>query len=204
MKKKNLPIDNLPKDLNKEVKDFCKLNDIEDINDLILSCFKGGFAIEKYGLTPSLMKPQIINKEIEKEVPVEVEKIVEKEVIKEVIKEVPVEKIVEVEKIVTETYINDKIVTELNNLKKLLKTENPEGRKYTNKEYYKVKQEKEELKIKIDNLANEKTSQCEEKIKDLNKLIKKYEDILSHFQSFSQKGNIKHLKSSNIKDIYKE
>ena len=38
----------------------------------------------------------------------------------------------------------------------------------------------------------------------INKLIKKYEDILSHFQSFSQKGNIKHLKSSNIKDTYKE
>ena len=132
------------------------------------------------------------------------EVLVEKEIIKKIKIEVPVEKIVEVEKIVTQTYVDDKLVKELNNLKKLLKTESPDGRKYTNKDYYKLKEEKDELNLKINNLTNEKTSQCEEKVKDLNKTIKKYEDILSHFQSFSQKGNVKHMKSSNIKDIYKE
>ena len=39
---------------------------LENPDELILSCFEGGFAIEKYGLTPSLMKPKIINKEVEK------------------------------------------------------------------------------------------------------------------------------------------
>ena len=144
MKKKNLLIDSLPKILTNEIIEFCKLNDIENSDDLILSCFKGGFAIEKYGLTPSPMKPTVINKEIEKEVVKEVikEVLVEKEIIKKIKIEVPVEKIVEVEKIVTQTYVDDKLVKELNNLKKLLKTESPDGRKYTNKDYYKLKEEK--------------------------------------------------------------
>ena len=58
MEKNDSLINNLPKQLQKEVKDFCDLNEIEKPDDLILSCFEGGFAIEKYGLTPSLMKPK--------------------------------------------------------------------------------------------------------------------------------------------------
>jgi len=113
------------------VSEFCKLNNIEDIDGFIKKCFISGLNVEKYGLLGKplnegenhLKMGEIIEKEVIKEVivekrveiPVEVIKEVEKivevpiEVIKEVIveKEVPVEKEVEiikevpVEKIVT-------------------------------------------------------------------------------------------------------
>lgn len=96
--------------VNKETLDFCKLNGIDDIREFVITCYKKGLAIERYGETPMLIpkekevvvKEKEVVKEVEvpieviKEVPVEV--IVEKEVIKEVVKEVPVDKIVEVVK----------------------------------------------------------------------------------------------------------
>ena len=42
----------IPKILEKEIKDFAKLNDIEDIDDFIISCIRGGFNIAKYGYSP--------------------------------------------------------------------------------------------------------------------------------------------------------
>ena len=104
-KEKNLLIDNIPPELKEDVIEFCKLNNIEEIDSLLLSCLKGGFAIEKYGVTP--VKPGIIEKEVEKEV----EKIIE------VMVEVPVEKIVEAEKIVeVEKIVEDKEKTITENL----------------------------------------------------------------------------------------
>lgn len=116
----------------KSVQEYCKLNEIENIDKFILDCFTQGYNISKYGLLGTNDEPITIEKEIEvvKEVPVEVIrevevikeipgppreveviKYVDKEVVKEVIKEVPVEKIV---------YIYDKkddeIVTNLDNI----------------------------------------------------------------------------------------
>jgi len=71
----------VPQNLKDEVWDYCRLNNITNIDEFTLNMLKQGFAIEKYGTSPIL--PQIIEKEVIKEV--EVEKIVE----------VPVEKIVE-------------------------------------------------------------------------------------------------------------
>ena len=74
----------------KSVQEYCKLNNIEDVNGFISKCFISGFNIEKYGLLgESSEKPIEIEvvKEIRVEVPVEVIKEVEK--IVEVIKEVP-------------------------------------------------------------------------------------------------------------------
>lgn len=62
----------VPKKLKDEIKLFCDLNKIKDIDKFILSAIQIGFNIEKYGNAP--WKQEI-----------EVEKIVEKEVIKEVI-----------------------------------------------------------------------------------------------------------------------
>ncbi len=124
--------------IKKTINDFCKLNDIEDIESFILKCLISGLNIEKYGIlgengkveTPveiikevekivevpvEVIKEVIVEKEIIKEIPVD--KIIEKEVIKEIIKEVPVEIIVDkevikeipVEKVVTKIeYICDK------------------------------------------------------------------------------------------------
>jgi hypothetical protein len=93
----------LPKDLKDEIWEYCRLNDITDLNAFMVRMLKQGYNIEKYGATPFKMgqkEPEIIEKEIIREVIVEKEVIkeviVEKEKIVEVIKEVPVEVIKEI------------------------------------------------------------------------------------------------------------
>ena len=55
------------------VKKFCELNNIEDVEKYIQYCFKKGYAIDKYGLING-KEPEVIEIEIEKIV----EKVVEK------------------------------------------------------------------------------------------------------------------------------
>ena len=84
---------------------YCKLNNIEDVDDFIKKCFQSGFNIEKYGLLGKTLN------EDEKDLKTGIvgEKQVIKEVIVEKIVEVPVEVIKEVEKVVTKIeYISDK------------------------------------------------------------------------------------------------
>lgn len=120
----------LPKDLKDEIWEYCRLNDITDLNAFIIRMLRQGYSTEKYGPTPFKIggnseKETIVEKIVE--VPVEVIKEVEKivevpievvreivkeipvEIIKEVIKEVPVDKIIEKEVYIT----NDQQVTEL-------------------------------------------------------------------------------------------
>ena len=80
----------MDKNLKKEFDIYCKLNEIEDIDEFIEKCAKDGLVLDKYGVAPFLPKSQI------QEIPVE------KEVIKEVV--VEVEKEVIVEKIVTKLH----------------------------------------------------------------------------------------------------
>ena len=99
VKKNSLTLDN-------EFIQYCQLNNIDNIEKLANETFNRGFAILKYGETPSggVGKETIIEKEVVKEVIkeviIEVDKIINVEVIKEVpvevIKEIIVEKIVEV------------------------------------------------------------------------------------------------------------
>lgn len=103
----------LPKDLKDEILEYCRLNDITDLNAFMVRMLRQGYTTEKYGPTPFKMGGNS-EKQIEKElivekiveVPVEVIKEVEKiievpvEVIREIVKEVPIEIIKEVEKIV--------------------------------------------------------------------------------------------------------
>ena len=102
----------------KSVQEYCKLNNIEDVNKFISKCFVDGFNISKYGLLGDdsekiggIEEKQVeieVIKEIRVEVPVE--KIVE--VIKEVVKyvEVPVEIIKEVEVI---QYVEKEVIKEV-------------------------------------------------------------------------------------------
>ena len=100
MKKRNLLT------LGDEFLEYCKLNNIEDIEKLGKDTFQRGFTILKYWESPTggVSKDTIVEKEVVKEVIkeviVEVDKIINVEVIKEVpvevIKEIIVEKIVEV------------------------------------------------------------------------------------------------------------
>ena len=125
---------------NSDILDYCKLNNIDDIDLFVSQCFKQGFDIKKYGLLGKtlndgendLIKEVIVEKLVEVpvdrivEIPVEVivekEKIVEVpiEVIieKEVIKEVPVEKVVTKVEYITDKTTEDElggIIAELKN-----------------------------------------------------------------------------------------
>jgi hypothetical protein len=78
----------------KTVQEYCKLNNIEDVNKFISKCFTSGFNTTKYGLlgddsgkTDIVGEKQVeieVIREIRVEVPVEVIKYVDREVIVEV------------------------------------------------------------------------------------------------------------------------
>lgn len=125
--------------LDDEFIEFCKLNNIADVDKKAKETFSRGFTLLKYGEVPSGKKtvetievpvevekiieiekivevPVEVIKEIRVEVPVEVVKQGKtKTITKEVIREVPVEKIVEV--------VNDKQVKKLEEENKNLKAE---------------------------------------------------------------------------------
>jgi hypothetical protein len=103
----------LPQQLKNEIWDYCRLNNITNIDEFTVKLVKQGFTVEKFGSTPSIAE-KIVEKIVEKvvEVPVEVEKVVEK------IVEVTVEK---------EVYITDdshtkKLTDEIERLEGLNKT----------------------------------------------------------------------------------
>lgn len=134
----------IPKSLKDEIWDYCRLNDISNIEDFTLKLVKTGFTIEKFGATPT-------TKTIEKEV----EKIVEviKEVPIEVIKEVIVEKVVEKEVYVTDDeankVLNEKISSlemELENTKKSYKND---IEKY-HENYVKISEELTDTKMALE------------------------------------------------------
>ena len=102
----------LSKTQHKEFKEYCQLNEIEDIDGFIVKCAKDGLTLDKYGIAPFLPKSQI------QEVPVE------KEIVKEVIKEIPVEKEVIVEKIVTKEVKDTQLLEELEKIKNELNKAN--------------------------------------------------------------------------------
>lgn len=102
---------------NSDIVEYCKLNNITDIELFVTQCFKQGFDIKKYGFLgkslndgeKDLKTEVIVEKRIE--IPVEIIKEVEKivEVPVEVIREKIIEKEIPVEKIVTKIeYICDK------------------------------------------------------------------------------------------------
>ena len=65
----------IPNNLKDEIWDYCKANNITNIDEFTLKLLKQGFTSEKFGSTPMI---KTIEKEVEKIVEVQVEKIVEK------------------------------------------------------------------------------------------------------------------------------
>jgi hypothetical protein len=86
----------IPKNLKDEIWEYCRLNDISNIDEFIIKMVRQGYTVEKFGATP------LGGNEVK-----EIEKIVE------VIKEVTVEKIIEKEVIITDdiqiTELSDKL-----------------------------------------------------------------------------------------------
>lgn len=170
----------LPKDIHNEIWDYCRLNNITNVDQFILNMVKQGFNVEKYGTSPIL--PQVIEKEVVKEI--EVEKVIEVPVEKvvEKIVEVPIEKIVEktievpIEKIVEkEVYItNDE---EVKKLTELLEVTKRDGNTYK-QSVYDLTKEKEEIHDKLVESQKEASkflSAWEERFQEVNNLKEELE-----------------------------
>lgn len=192
MELKNLSITN--KELFDDIKKFCELNKIEDVDKFITKCLKQGVDIQRYGLLSDseTIKEKIIEKEIivEKrvEIPVEVVKEVEKivEVPIEIIKEIPVEKVVEKIINISDTsepkiiYVQDEVqINLLKNLLKDLEIEKTEllfklekNTTDTNENKYKML-EATLQSLKKELLLKDKT------ITELNNKIKQLEELLN-------------------------
>lgn len=67
----------LPKDLKEEIWDYCRLNDITNIDEFVIKMIKQGFTVEKFGATPTT---KVVEKVVEKIVEVPVETVVERTV----------------------------------------------------------------------------------------------------------------------------
>mgnify|MGYP003328256236 CR=1 FL=1 len=58
----------IPKELNNEIWDYCRVNNITNIDEFTLKLLKQGFTIEKYGSTPMVTtKEKIVEKIIAKD-----------------------------------------------------------------------------------------------------------------------------------------
>ena len=68
----------LPKNLKDDIWDYCRINNIPNIDEFTLKLITQGFTMEKYGATPKPPEPKVIEKIVEKIVEVPVEKIVER------------------------------------------------------------------------------------------------------------------------------
>jgi phenylalanyl-tRNA synthetase alpha subunit len=149
----------IPKNLKDEIWEYCRLNDISNIDEFIVKMIRQGYTSEKFGATPvgyGSVK--------------EVEKVVE------VIKEVPVEKLVEVirevpvEKIVTKIeYVSDKsgeteLIEKLNTLEE-------ENKKFSTK----LSESEEEIRkfstitTEMENIFQKETSLRDKEIEKLKK-----------------------------------
>lgn len=167
MKKKNSLI------LDDEFILYCQLNNIDNMDKLAKETFNRGFSLLKYPETPIGAKN---------------EKIIEKEIIKEVIKEVPIEKIIEVEKII----YKDKIVEIPIEVIKEVPVEITGKTKIVTKEIIK---EVPVEKIIID-------TEEVDKLKKINEeLSKELENIKLSLNKFN-KG--KFLKNSDLGSLYSE
>lgn len=199
----------IPKKLKNEVWEYCRLNNITDIDTFMLKSLQQGFNIEKYGTTPF----KIGSKGLE---------VIEKEVIKvitattevEVVREVPVEieVIKEVEKIVEVTVTDNELVNKLKGEKNDLNKKIDELEKDIEKEKKTIeelsnsdagvikslKQEIENLKIEVELEKNRNYQPPKkEKIKD-DKRNLRFGNIINWISRDERKDK------DNDKDIYGE
>jgi len=183
----------IPKDLKDKIWNYCRLNDITDINGFIIKTVKKGFDFEVYGLLGETLnegekdlKTEVI---IEKRVEVPVEIIKEVIVEKEIIKEVPVEKIVT---------IYDR------------SNENELGEKITRLEDEVSKKEKEldELRRNLDEklddtnqkMLQETLQKLRKEISDKNEKIKNLERINQDLQNTKNPLRAIFMRGSNLND----
>jgi hypothetical protein len=212
----------------KSVQEYCKLNNIEDVNKFITKCYTEGFNIKKYGLlgddsekTSGIEEKQVeieVIKEIRVEVPVEVVKYVEvpveiikeveviKYVEKEVIKEVPVEIIKEkIVNVIQEVVPNiDKIGDETQITELLLKIQQLENRPPEIIETIKEVQVEKIVEVEKSNdktlLLQETLQKLRKELTEKNSRIIELEEINKRLESIRVEQGAVYLKGSNINE----
>lgn len=136
----------IPKKLKDEIWEYCRLNDITDIDAFILKSTQQGFNIEKYGTTPFKIggEPEVIEKEVVKVITATTEV--------EIIKEIPIEieVIKEVEKIVEVTVTDNELIDKLGIEKEHLNTKINE----LSKKIEGLEKTLEDEKQKVEELSN--------------------------------------------------
>ena len=169
----------IPKKLKDEIWEYCRMNDIPNIDEFIIKLLQQGYTVEKFGATP-LGTGEV--KEVEKVVEVVKEVPVEK--IVEVVKEVPVEKVVE-----KEIYITDD--EQVNELKqKLIDTQDESSTYLTNlsekdKEIDNLKKETRKIQDGFVGMTNK----CDNLIKEKSKLEKEIERLNTELEEEKKKNN---------------
>jgi predicted RNase H-like nuclease (RuvC/YqgF family) len=175
----------IPKKLKDEIWEYCRLNNISNVDGFINKMLQQGYTIEKFGTTP-IGTGEIT--EVEKIVEVPVEKIVEK------IVEVPVEKIIEkvVEK---EIYItDDDQLGELSSKISDLQNEVIDKEEKINKLISELNTDDRDDKIK--SLSKKIDKEISEHSKSKKKIIEKNKEIEKLKEEFDN------FKKENNKDIY--
>jgi hypothetical protein len=99
----------IPKELKNDIWDYCRNNNITNIDEFTLKLIKQGFTVEKFGATP-IQKTIEVEKIVEKIIEVPVDKIIE----------VPVEKIIEKEVVVTDNSQIKELADKVNELQNKL------------------------------------------------------------------------------------
>jgi hypothetical protein len=212
----------------KSVQEYCKLNNIEDVDKFITKCYTEGFNIKKYGLLGDdsgkiggIEEKQVeieVIKEIRVEVPVEVVKYVEvpveiikeveviKYVEKEVIKEVPVEIIKEkIVNVIQEVVPNiDKIGDETQITELLLKIQQLENRPPEIIETIKEVQVEKIVEVEKSNdktlLLQETLQKLRKELTEKNSRIIELEEINKRLESIRVEQGAVYLKGSNINE----
>lgn len=187
----------IPKKLQDEMWEYCRANNITNVDEFMHKMITNGFNTEKYGnapfshnLEPEIIEKEVIKevvKEVIKEVPVEVikevEKVVEKkvEVPVEVIKEVPVDRIVEkevIKEVVIEKEVPVEVVKEIEKIveKEIYVTDDETITELTHK--ISDLEDKLELEVKIANAQVEINKELDEaKNSIFDELEKKKEEL---------------------------
>lgn len=220
----------IPKKLQDEMWEYCRANNITNVDEFMHKMITNGFNTEKYGnapfshnLEPEIIEKEVIKevvKEVIKEVPVEVikevEKVVEKkvEVPVEVIKEVPVDRIVEkevIKEVVIEKEVPVEVVKEIEKIveKEIYVTDDETITELTHK--ISDLEDKLELEVKTANAQVEINKELDEAKNSLfDELEKKKEDLdetLLLLNDITKDERIKELedeldKASNWRELH--
>ena len=220
----------IPKKLQDEMWEYCRANNITNVDEFMHKMITNGFNTEKYGnapfshnLEPEIIEKEVIKevvKEVIKEVPVEVikevEKVVEKkvEVPVEVIKEVPVDRIVEkevIKEIVVEKEVPVEVVKEIEKIveKEIYVTDDETITDLTHK--ISDLEDKLVLEVKtskeLDKEKNTLSDELEKKKGEVTKIKKDLAETLLLLNDITKDERIKELedeldKSSNWKELH--